>query len=381
MANTYKRMDYDQLLFYTNYLLQKLKASPLANDTKYTLERTEDDTSIVLKDNTGKVISTITDKDTIYGKVTSAVDGLMIAADKAKLDAIAAGAQVNVLEGVKVNGDALTPSNKSVNITIVKGTANGTIKVNGTEIAVAGLGTAAFQSVDAFDKKGAATAVLGNAEDTATSKTVYGAIAKTSAVETRVTALETAVGDGGTVDDKIIAAIGGLDSSIPVTQHEAIAGFEIADGKITKPQKVAIPTDNASLANGAGYQTASDVANAIANKANKATTLAGYGITDAYTKNDTNTAIANAIAKVTQFEFKVVEALPETGEKGFVYLVAHTHGTNDKYDEYIWVSNAFEKIGNTDIDLSNYVQRNEMQTLSNAEITNAVDSAFAEIFK
>lgn len=381
MANTYKRMDYDQLLFYTNYLLQKLKASPLANDTKYTLERTEDNTSIVLKDNAGKVISTITDKDTTYGEVTSAVDGLMIAADKAKLDAIASGAQVNVLEGVKVNGDALTPSNKSVNITIVKGTTNGTIKVNGTEIAVAGLGTAAFQSVDAFDEKGAATAVLGNAEDTATSKTVYGAIAKTSAVETRVTALETAVGDGGTVDDKITAAIGGLDSSIPVTEHEAIAGFEIADGKIVKPQKVAIPTNNASLTNGAGYQTASDVANAIANKANKATTLAGYGITDAYTKDDTNTAIADAIAKVTQFEFKIVETLPETGEKGFVYLVAHTHGANDKYDEYIWVSNAFEKIGNTDIDLSNCVQRNEMQTLSNEEITTAVDSAFAEIFK
>lgn len=381
MANTYKRMDYDQLLFYTNYLLQKLKASPLANDTKYTLERTEDNTSIVLKDNAGKVISTITDKDTTYGKVTAAVDGLMVAADKAKLDAIASGAQVNVLEGVKVNGDALTASNKSVNITIVKGATNGTIKVNGNEIAVAGLGTAAFQSVDAFDKKGAATAVLGSAEDTATSKTVYGAIAKTSAVETRVTALETAVGDGGTVDDKITAAIGGLDSSIPVTQHEAIAGFEIADGKITKPTKVAIPTDNASLANGAGYQTASDVANAIANKANKATTLAGYGIADAYTKNDTNTAIANAVAKITQFEFKVVETLPETGQKGFVYLVAHTHGTNDKYDEYIWVSNAFEKIGNTDINLSNYVQRNEMQTLSNTEITNAVDSAFAAVFK
>lgn len=40
----------------------------------------------------------------------------MSAEDKSKLDGIAAGAQVNVLESVKVNGTALSVSEKSVNI-------------------------------------------------------------------------------------------------------------------------------------------------------------------------------------------------------------------------------------------------------------------------
>ena len=40
----------------------------------------------------------------------------MSSTDKSKLDGIAAGAQVNVLESVKVNGTALSVSGKSVNI-------------------------------------------------------------------------------------------------------------------------------------------------------------------------------------------------------------------------------------------------------------------------
>ena len=51
----------------------------------------------------------------------------------------------------------------------------------------------------------------------------------------------------------------------------------------------------------AGYQTATDVNNAIttgiANKADKATTLAGYGIADAYTKEEVNTELAKKAAQ------------------------------------------------------------------------------------
>lgn len=65
--------------------------------------------------------------------------------------------------------------------------------------------------------------------------------------------------------------------------------------------------------------------------------------------------VDDAISGITEFEFSVVNALPQTGEKGIIYLVAHAHGTQDIYDEYIWVTDKFEKIGNTDIDLSSYV--------------------------
>jgi hypothetical protein len=46
------------------------------------------------------------------------LSGIMSSTDKTKLNGIAEGAQVNVIESVKVNGTALTASDKVVNITV-----------------------------------------------------------------------------------------------------------------------------------------------------------------------------------------------------------------------------------------------------------------------
>lgn len=59
-----------------------------------------------------------------------------------------------------------------------------------------------------------------------------------------------------------------------------------------KAVDVTVPTKVSELTNDSNYLVAGD----IANKADKATTLAGYGIADAYTTAQTDTAIANAIA-------------------------------------------------------------------------------------
>lgn len=89
------------------------------------------------------------------------------------------------------------------------------------------------------------------------------------------------------------------------------------------------------------------------------------GISDAASlENNTNLptsaqvtkAITDAITGVTSIEYKVVTSLPAIGESGIIYLIAHTHGTQDSYDEYIWLGDKFEKIGNTDVDLSDYVK-------------------------
>ena len=92
--------------------------------------------------------------------------------------------------------------------------------------------------------------------------------------------------------------------------------------------------DNVStLTNDAGYQNASQV----------------------------SSAIASAVGEITSFEYQVVQTLPATGEKGVIYLVANSGTTPDIYDEYIWVNNAFEKIGTTDIDLSGYATTEDLE--------------------
>ena len=70
--------------------------------------------------------------------------------------------------------------------------------------------------------------------------------------------------------------------------------------------------------------------------------------------------VDDAIGGITSVEFRVVGELPTSGEAGVIYLVAHSHGTQDIYDEYIWVTDKFEKIGNTDIDLSQYAKKADL---------------------
>lgn len=75
------------------------------------------------------------------------------------------------------------------------------------------------------------------------------------------------------------------------------------------------------------------------------------------------------------FTTLVVNSLPVTGENGIMYLLPSDESTesNNIYDEYIWVSDKFEKIGSTKttVDLSGYVTQTEMTTqLANKANTN-----------
>lgn len=67
--------------------------------------------------------------------------------------------------------------------------------------------------------------------------------------------------------------------------------------------------------------------------------------------------MAEILGDITSIDYQVVTVLPNTGIKGTIYLVNHSHGKNDIYDEYIWTNGAYEKIGNTDVDLKNYIQK------------------------
>lgn len=68
-------------------------------------------------------------------EVASRVDGL-----------IATGGEANILNGVKVNGTALTITDKMVDILIATGEENGTISVNGAAVAIKGLADLAYKS-------------------------------------------------------------------------------------------------------------------------------------------------------------------------------------------------------------------------------------------
>ena len=116
----------------------------------------------------------------------------------------------------------------------------------------------------------------------------------------------------------------------------------------------------------------------IDKKADKATTLAGYGIADAYTKDEANTAIAAAVANAHHLKREIVSVLPEVSEanEDTIYMVpdagnTDTAGSNKSvYTEYMLVNGAFERIGTSDVDLSNYFTKDP--------VTDAISTAKGE---
>lgn len=97
-----------------------------------------------------------------------------------------------------------------------------------------------------------------------------------------------------------------------------------------------------------------DLTTEVGKKAAKSTTLSGYGITDAYTKTQTDSAIGTAISglgKVLNYKGtkSATSNLPKSGNKaGDVWIV-----TADD-SEHVWNGSAWEKLGAT-IDLSGYM--------------------------
>lgn len=77
-----------------------------------------------------------------------------------------------------------------------------------------------------------------------------------------------------------------------------------------------------------------------------------------YTKNQTYTQaqVNELIGQITTVSITKVDALPTTGQSNIIYLVPKTgaSGTNI-YTEHIWVGTKFELIGDTSLDLTNYL--------------------------
>lgn len=173
----------------------------------------------------------------------------------------------------------------------------------------------------------------------------------------------------------------------------------------------AIPTKTSDLTNDSGYITSNDIPEgaAASNTTPKMDGTATVGTEMAFARGDhihptdtsraplaspaltgvptaptassgTNTTqiattafVQTAIGGLALITISVVNSLPTTGQSNVIYLVPKsTAQTNNAYDEYIWVASTskFEKIGDTEIDLSGY-----LTTTGNASSTTVTFTA------
>lgn len=92
--------------------------------------------------------------------------------------------------------------------------------------------------------------------------------------------------------------------------------------------------------------------------------------------NDSNfmseTEVLNAISNSQHMTKEIVDTLPTTGEQFKMYLVPVEGDENNVYEEWLWINNAWEKIGDTAtvVDLTPYLKKTDMVAITDVEIDN-----------
>lgn len=167
-------------------------------------------------------------------------------------------------------------------------------------------------------------------------------------------------GKGLSTNDYTNAEKSKLSDIASGAQVNVIESVKVNGTALTPSNKsvdVTVPTKVSQLTNDSEFQTSTQVNSIVTGK--------GY-----QTQSQVQSLINSAVGNITSIRYEKVTSLPATGSNGVIYLVAHSHGTQDIYDEYIWLSETktYEKIGNTDIDLSAYVKKSELTAITTNDL-------------
>lgn len=210
--------------------------------------------------------------------------GLMSPEDFNKLAGISAGAEANVLEGVKVNGVALSIASKIVDILIATGSTNGTISVQGTDVPIKNLAALAYKANISADELDAAL------------KAVIDAKAESSEVSTLSGKIDTLNGTGsGSVSKAITDAFNDFATKVSddgvVNSYKELIDWAAEHGGEAAQMTAAI-TNIENLLTGIGGE--GDPATV---KAAIAAAINDLNIGNYYTKTEVDTALNGKVSK------------------------------------------------------------------------------------
>lgn len=153
--------------------------------------------------------------------------------------------------------------------------------------------------------------------------------------------------------DELAGKVSALETRCDVIEGKLILATADKDGLMSKE-------DFAKLTGiAAGAQV--NVIEGVAAKTTAEGEFVDLGVVEKKVQLDLSAFATKAdVSAIPKFAIEVVTELPtENISNTTVYLVKHAHGDKDIYDEWIYVNNAWEKIGNTDVDLTSYLKSDD----------------------
>lgn len=189
--------------------------------------------------------------------------------------------------------------------------------------------------------------------------------------ETESEAILRVVGTSSNIGDLILVSING---EINTWVHSSTTDGTPTFTKLTQEinSNDIVFEDNISSGDGVVLETKdknlTEVVSLLVDKINDNTI-------DAYTKTETDAKIGEAVAKAGHIQRKIVNSLEEidigaVDVDQFIYLVPNNTIGDNKYDEYIIIDGALEKVGDWAVDLSDYVKKDGNKVLSTNDYTN-----------
>lgn len=281
-----------------------------------------------------------------------------------KLDGIEDGAQVNKIESISKNGEALTITNKNVNIEVPTKLSelendNNTVTDKDYVHTDNNFTNALLTKLNGIENGAEVNAISGIKVNEVLQPIVNKIVSIT--VPTKTSDL---TNDSGFIDKDVDNLTNYYKKTETYSQSETNALLD------NKADKSSVPTKLSQLDNDTGFIT-----NAVDNLTNY------YLKSETYTKTEVN----DLIGQIKTISIQVVDTLPTTGENNIIYLVPKEGSKDDVYNEYIWVNNAWELIGSTQIDLTGYATEDWVNTqianfLTESQITQLINNSLANYY-
>lgn len=168
-------------------------------------------------------------------------------------------------------------------------------------------------------------------------------------VNTKVSTLENGISEINTAIEEIESAISGINANL---NAEGGLSDKVSDLEET----IGEPKTDATAATGI-FKTIEDIEAEIATKADAE---------NVYTKTETDTAIATAVAASTHLQRKIVNSKEEIDLTAadvdlYIYMIpTGLQYEDDKYDEYVVIDGVLEKVGSWEVDLKDYALKSDI---------------------
>ena len=251
--------------------------------------------------NVGNLIEYVTAGDSPDGMVVVSIS------NDHKVTATLGNASITEAKLAKAVTDKLAKAVSAVQ-SITAGSANGTISVDGEDVAVTGLKSAAYTESSAYDAAGTAsgikTALEGTDSDDKTAVTIKGA--KAFATDAAATAKSEAIADTK-------AKIEALDVTDTAVTKQLVSAVSETDGKITVERRELVADDIPNL----GISKISGLQGALDAKQDTVTFNTAYdaATNKAATMSDVNTAKSAVIGNADDSSFDTVKGAKKYAEE------------------------------------------------------------------